>query len=115
MALRLLMDSRVPTPTKAALAGGMLYIISPIDLVPDMIPVLGQLEDMALALLLIDGMVNGLDRNIIADHWRGSAATLRNISKVTGRLTKILPGFMRRRALRKTFANRFQPAAAAKP
>ena len=113
LAIRLMFDSRVSAATKAALAGGMLYIASPIDFVPDMIPVLGQLEDMALAVLLVDGMVNHVDKGIVARHWGGKASTLQGIGRMTGRITKILPAFIRRRAMRKTFSSRFQPGSKA--
>lgn len=104
LAIRLLMDSRVPGATKAALAGGMLYIVSPIDLVPDFIPVVGQLEDAVLAMLLVDMMVNSVDPRVVAEHWRGNSATLQRVGRVTGRLTKMVPQALRRRALRKTFS-----------
>lgn len=105
LAVRLLMDSRVPGATRAALAGGMLYIISPIDLVPDFIPVIGQLEDAVLAMLLVDMMINSVDPKLVAEHWRGNGATLQRIGRMTGRLSKLVPGALRRRALRKTFAS----------
>lgn len=102
LAIRLMFDSRVTSSTKAALGGGLLYIISPIDLIPDVIPVLGQLEDLALGLILTDMMVNKLDPRVVADHWRGKTSTLTRIGRTTAGLSRFVPGFLRRRALRKT-------------
>ncbi len=44
--LRLMSDPRVPTAGKLWYVVGWLYILSPIDLIPDFIPVLGQLDDI---------------------------------------------------------------------
>ncbi len=44
----LLKDPRVPAPGKALLAAALAYLISPIDLIPDFIPVIGQIDDMVV-------------------------------------------------------------------
>jgi len=48
LAVRLLREPRVPTLLKAIPVMAALYVISPIDLVPDLIPVLGQLDDLGV-------------------------------------------------------------------
>lgn len=48
LALRLARDQRVPLYAKAALALTLLYVFTPIDIVPDWLPVVGQLDDLAL-------------------------------------------------------------------
>ena len=48
LAIRLGFDKNVPWETKTALGGGLLYIISPIDGIPDFIPVLGYVDDVIL-------------------------------------------------------------------
>ena len=47
LALRLARDNRVPLYAKAVLGVTVLYALSPLDLVPDWLPVLGQLDDIA--------------------------------------------------------------------
>lgn len=42
-----------PLYVKAVLAAGLLYILSPYDLIPEWVPVLGVMDDLALAALLI--------------------------------------------------------------
>ena len=48
LAVKLGFDRSVPWETKTALGGGLLYILSPIDGIPDFIPVLGLLDDLLL-------------------------------------------------------------------
>ena len=48
LAVRLMREPRVPTLLKAIPVVAALYVISPIDLVPDLIPVLGQLDDLGV-------------------------------------------------------------------
>ncbi len=55
----LLRDPEVPRRRKAALAGGILYVASPIDLVPGIIPVAGQLDDLAALLLSLRYALRG--------------------------------------------------------
>jgi len=48
LALRLMRDPRVPLHAKAVLGLTILYVFSPLDFVPDWIPLLGQLDDAAI-------------------------------------------------------------------
>jgi uncharacterized membrane protein YkvA (DUF1232 family) len=47
LALRLLKDPRVPLYAKVVPIGALVYVLSPLDILPDWIPVLGQLDDLA--------------------------------------------------------------------
>src|SRR5690349_17212892 len=49
----LLRDARVPATSKAIIAAGGLYVVSPIDLVPGVIPVAGQLDDLLILLVAL--------------------------------------------------------------
>ena len=51
LAANMLRDDRVPLEARSALVAGGAYVISPIDLIPGFIPVLGQLDDLLVALL----------------------------------------------------------------
>lgn len=51
LATNMLRDDRVPAEARAALVAGAAYVISPVDLIPGFIPVLGQLDDLLVALL----------------------------------------------------------------
>lgn len=50
---RLSRDERIPKISKALLGAAVLYLLSPIDLIPDVIPVLGHLDDLVIIPLLV--------------------------------------------------------------
>ena len=63
LARRLRGDPRVPRRAKFALLGLLGYLLCPIDLIPDFIPVLGQLDDVLIAVLVLRyvSRVSGLE------------------------------------------------------
>lgn len=61
LAYRLASDPRIPSARRAAVMGAAAYMVSPIDLVPGFIPLVGQLDDIAVALLAIHVALRGLD------------------------------------------------------
>lgn len=60
LAWRLGRDERLPPARRAVLLGGAAYLASPIDLVPGIIPVAGQLDDAAAVLTALRFALNGL-------------------------------------------------------
>lgn len=54
LAVRLLREPRVPLLTKVVLALAMLYVVSPVDFLPDIFPLLGQLDDLAIVLMALE-------------------------------------------------------------
>jgi len=81
---RLLRDPRVPRARKLALAAMVAYLVLPFDLVPDFIPVAGQLDDAVLLALVLRWVVRGAGAATVAEHWPGSAGSLRLIFKLVG-------------------------------
>ena len=68
-------DPRVPLWLKALAALTAAYALSPLDLIPDFIPVLGYLDELILLPLAIAGLVRLIDPAILAEH-RATAASL---------------------------------------
>ena len=64
----LLRDSRVPAGQKLILAGIVGYLILPIDLIPDFVPILGQLDDIAVVLLGLDLFIRSAPPDIVEEH-----------------------------------------------
>ena len=53
--------TRVPRGTVAAIVGSLLYVLSPVDLIPDMIPVIGYLDDAAVLALCLKFVKHDVD------------------------------------------------------
>ena len=62
-------DERIPKRDKWLALFMLFLVISPLDLIPDWIPVLGQLDDLAYLSLLADYATNHLAREIWLTHW----------------------------------------------
>jgi uncharacterized membrane protein YkvA (DUF1232 family) len=68
LATNMLRDDRVPVEARTALVAGAAYVISPIDLIPGFIPVLGQLDDLLVALLGIRFALAQADPAVRREH-----------------------------------------------
>jgi uncharacterized membrane protein YkvA (DUF1232 family) len=72
----LLGDPRVPGSSKAWLGFALAWFLSPIDLVPEFVPIAGPLDDAIVAALVLRHVLRRTDRSVLTDHWRGEPATL---------------------------------------
>jgi uncharacterized membrane protein YkvA (DUF1232 family) len=72
----LLADPRVPRSSKRWLWFALAWCISPIDLIPEFLPVAGPLDDAIVAALVLRHVLRRTDRAVLADHWHGEPATL---------------------------------------
>jgi uncharacterized membrane protein YkvA (DUF1232 family) len=82
---KLMIDSRVPRTERALFAGAVIYAIIPFDFIADMIPFIGQIDDLFLVALTLLRLIDRTDDVVVREHWRGggdivqlaeSAATL---------------------------------------
>lgn len=60
----LVRDPRTPLPLKALLGAGLAYVVMPIDLIPDVIPILGQADDLTVLLLVLDLFISNAPREV---------------------------------------------------
>jgi uncharacterized membrane protein YkvA (DUF1232 family) len=70
LAWRLLLDSRVPLWVKAVLPASLIYVVSPIDFVPDAIIGLGQLDDLAVIVIGLKLFIELCPPNIVREHMQ---------------------------------------------
>ena len=77
----LAVDPVLPKATKIALAAAVLYLVSPVDLIPDFIPVLGYLDDLIIAAILVDGILSFVDRGVVLKYWPGSPELLERVAR----------------------------------
>ena len=81
---RLIADSRVPRSRKLPLVLLSGYLVSPIDLVPDFIPVAGQLDDAILVALALRFLARGGGAELVREHWPGPDESLRAVLRLAG-------------------------------
>ena len=94
---KLVRDPVLPRAVKIALAAAAIYLASPLDLIPDFIPVLGYLDDVLLAAVLVDGILNYVDRSIVLKYWPGSEASLDRVARAARLFARWVPGRLKRR------------------
>ena len=80
----LLKDPRVPRGPKVVLAIGIVWLVSPIDLLPEFLPVLGPLDDAVVAALVLRHLVHRAGADVVREHWRGTPDTLELILRGAG-------------------------------
>src|SRR4051794_14668643 len=73
---RLAGDPRIGRGVKLAVVGVTLYLASPIDLVPDVIPVVGVLDDAIVVALVVRAVARVAGRAVLAEHWPGPERSL---------------------------------------
>ena len=99
---RLAADPLLPTPAKIALVAAVAYLVSPVDLIPDFIPFLGYLDDILLAAVLVDGILNHVDRGLVLKYWPGTPESLDRVARVA----RALAGWVPRRLKTRIFSGR---------
>jgi uncharacterized membrane protein YkvA (DUF1232 family) len=87
----LVVDPLLPRAAKIALAAAAVYLASPIDLLPDFIPFIGYLDDMLLAAVLLDGILNFVDRRLVLKYWPGNAISLERLARAAHVLAAWVP------------------------
>lgn len=88
---RLLSDPRVPRRSKIALGAAAAYVASPIDVVPDFIPVLGWADDILFLMMAVDGLISRSGSAIVEEHWDGPGDLLSLVEDVMGLARTIVP------------------------
>jgi uncharacterized membrane protein YkvA (DUF1232 family) len=88
---RLFKDSRVPMTEKAMLIGTIIYIVSPLDLLPDVIPFIGQVDDLYLAALVLLRLLSRTDDDVLREHWDGRGDLASVVDKIIRAAQYVLP------------------------
>jgi uncharacterized membrane protein YkvA (DUF1232 family) len=68
---KLMVDPRVPRTERALFAAAVIYAIIPFDFIPDMIPFVGQIDDLFLISLTLLRLIDRTDDLVVREHWRG--------------------------------------------
>jgi uncharacterized membrane protein YkvA (DUF1232 family) len=95
----LLTDSRVATTDKLLVGGAILYVLMPLDLIPDFIPFIGEVDDIFVVVLALQRLISHAGRSVVRDHWMGDPEELSslNLEKILAAAAFFLPRRIRRR------------------
>jgi uncharacterized membrane protein YkvA (DUF1232 family) len=96
----LMVDSRTPRARKVLLAGALGYIALPVDLIPDRLPVLGQVDDLVVTALATELFLDGLDESLLAEKLAEVGIPRAAYEEDVARLRRLVPGPVRRTAKR---------------
>lgn len=89
---RLFRDKRVRKKDKI-IAGVMLtYVAIPIDIIPEKVPVIGKIDDIAILFIGLERLINSVDKEIILDNWDGDENVINIIRKGVGIASNKLGG-----------------------
>lgn len=81
---RLAADRTLPRPLRARLVLGLGYLLLPIDLVPDFLPVIGYADDAIVVALLLRSVIRTAGNEALAAHWPGTPEGLAAVSRLAG-------------------------------
>ena len=93
---RLIIDPRVPAKERLLVAGAIIYAVIPLDLIPDMLPFVGQIDDAYLISLTLLRLMSNTDPKIVREHWNGGGDIVELVGSMAGIAAKLLPEKIRR-------------------
>lgn len=79
---RLLKDNRVSVKTKLVISAAIAYISFPTDIIPDNIPFIGKIDELAVAFFAVDNIISNVSINIILENWEGKNNIILVINKI---------------------------------
>ena len=79
---RLLGDPRVPRSRRLVLLVVLGYLALPFDLVPDFVPVAGQLDDVLVVALALRVVLRGAGAGLVREHWPGPEVSLQALLRL---------------------------------
>ena len=88
---RLLKDPRVPRRAKITLGLAAAYVASPIDLIPEVIPVIGWADDVLVIMFAIDSLIDRAGEEIVEELWDGPGDLLSLVRDVVGLSRNLVP------------------------
>ena len=88
-------DERIPSRDKKVLLALLALIISPLDIIPDWIPIIGVMDDMVLLAIVLDYLFETLDQEILLSHYPWDMKSYTKIRRVARGIAKITPSFVK--------------------
>ena len=96
LSARLMVDPRVPAKERLLVAGAIVYALMPLDLIPDMLPFVGQVDDAFLLALSLLRLMTVTDPRVVREHWRGGGDVVELVGSTALLAGTLLPKKIRR-------------------
>jgi len=88
---RLLKDPRVPRRAKITLGLAAAYVASPIDLIPEIVPIIGWADDVLILMFALDSLIDRAGEEVVLEHWDGPGDLLSLVRDVVGLSRNLVP------------------------
>lgn len=88
---KMMTDGRVPVAEKALFIGAIVYVISPLDLIPDIFPFIGQVDDLYVVALVLLRLINRTDEAVVRENWDGGGDIVSLANTIAGIAPRFLP------------------------
>ena len=96
LVFRLLRDDRVPARSKAIVLMVAGYILSPVDIIPDFVVGVGQLDDLFLLAFALDQIINRVPGHVVEEHWGGTEDVLDVVREILDIASGFMPSWIRK-------------------
>ncbi len=96
LCFRLMTDPRVPRVERALVLGAIVYALIPLDFIPDMLPFVGQVDDVYLIALTVLRLIDRTDVTVVRELWRGGGDVIQLAQSIASVAPLILPQRIRR-------------------
>ena len=93
-------DNRIPLQNRIVIGGLLVYLMTPIDIVPDFIPILGWLDDAFITILIMDYIFNSADTDLILEHYPWNKQHFQKMKTYADRLSWLVPDRLKRTLFR---------------
>ncbi len=89
--VKLTMDSRVPLREKLIIGGAIAYFVLPVDVMAEVaLGPIGFLDDILLALFVVDRVINRIDPAVVREHWAGEGDILEVVQDATSAIQDLM-------------------------
>ncbi len=93
---RLVSDPRVPRRSKVVIGAALAYLVSPVDLIPEFVPVIGFADDVLLVSYAINHLITVAGEDVVLEHWDGPRDMLELVRSVLEVTSDLVPPQLKR-------------------
>lgn len=89
---KLFKDKRVPMKIKIMVGAMLAYLVSPIDILPDFVPFIGKIDDIAITFFGLNAIINEVDENLILENWHGKENIILVVKEAVKYISNVVGG-----------------------